>query len=107
VKVFLASPDESGMAEMTIEGSAHAEVEDVARALNLPVEVGTIRRHTPTTVGYVVTEGRAPSPGAIASRGRVKRTSPPKAAVVDKDVIESKPVSRKKPRARTAGRRKQ
>jgi len=112
VTVHLGEPDEDGLAEFTIEGSAHAEPEDVARALNLPVDVTRIRRHTPSTVGYVVTEGRPPSAGALTDRGvrgRIKRTPAPRpVAQPEPDVIESKPATRPKKRssASTAGRRK-
>lgn len=103
VTVHLSEPDADGIADMTIEGSAHAEPEDVARALQLPVDQLAIRRHTPTTVGYVVSEpARPPSPGAVASRGRIKRTSPP--PVEREDVIKAN-VPAKRSRAKTAGRK--
>lgn len=103
VKVTLGEPDDQGLAEMTIEGSAHATEEDVATALGLTTSTGVIRKHTPSTIGYVVSEpARAPSPGALASRGRVRRTAPTTKA--DKSVIEAN-VSAKPSRAKTAGRR--
>lgn len=105
VKVTLGKPDADGFAEMTVEGSAHASEGDVARALGLPVDVQTIKKTTSTTVGFVVSEpSRQPSPGAIASRGRVKRTSPT-VRVVDTNVIEANAPG-KKSRASRAGRRK-
>lgn len=104
VTVHLSEPDADGIADMTIEGSAHAEPEDVARALQLPVDQLAIRRHTPTTVGYVVSEpARPPSPGAVASRGRVRRVAPP-AQAEREDVIKAN-VPAKRSRAKTAGRK--
>lgn len=88
VTVTLGEADADGVAEMTIEGDFHATEEDVARALGLPVDVVQIKRTTASTVGYVVSEpNRPPSPGAIASRGRVRpREAKPKA---DKNVVSA------------------
>ena len=105
VKVTLAKPDDTGLAEMTIEGSAHATEGDVAIALGLTGPPGTIKKTTSTTVGYVVSEPhRQPSPGAVASRGTIKR-SQPAVRVVDKDVIEAN-VAGTESAASRAGRRK-
>lgn len=98
VTVTLSPPDADGLAEMTVSGSAHAEEGDVARALGLQVDEQRIKRTTPTTIGYVVSEpARQPSPGAISSRG-IKRTGPP-ARQVERDVIEANAPA--KPRAKT------
>lgn len=105
VTVTLAEPDSRGLAEMTIEGSAHATEEDVARALGIYSDPAVIRKHTSSTVGYVVSEDhRPPSAGALADRG-IRRTPPvrPPAKVVDESVIEANAPG--KPRARKAGRR--
>jgi hypothetical protein len=104
VKVSFGPVDDQGLADMTIEGSAHATEEDVARALGLPVDTQTIKRTESNTVGYVVSEpARPPSPGAVASRGTIKRTSP-KPPVQDPRRVDANVKTQK--RVRTAGRRK-
>jgi hypothetical protein len=75
-------PDEDGMTHLEIS-SPHASEEAVARAVGLtvyPDVAAGIRRTTPSTAGYVVSEPhRPPAPSAAAAT--VKRTQPVNAPV--------------------------
>jgi hypothetical protein len=95
VTVHLTDPDENGVSEMTISGSAHASEESVMVALGLPPQP-LIKKYTPSPVGFVVNEpARPPSPAAarasIAPKGRITPERKTRRPAEQADLVEANP----------------
>jgi hypothetical protein len=95
VTVHLTDPDENGLSELTISGSAHASEESVAIALGMPSQP-VIKKYTPSPVGFVVNEpARPPSPAAasasIQPKGRIMPVTKQRRPVEQADLVEANP----------------
>jgi hypothetical protein len=95
VTVHLSEPDENGVAELTISGSAHASEESVIIALGI-LPQPEIKKYTPSPVGFVVNEpARPPSPAAasasIQPKGRIVQEREPRRPAEQANLVEANP----------------